>query len=135
MTSVALMNTVTGWPSARPRRSAEARVMADTICWPATSTVTSAMTAPSSTVRTVPLSWLRALSCMLTSWVDRSRARRASLPALAGRAGRQRRVEAGPPEAAAAGAEQRIGGGVGPLVPAATDVVEPAAAGGVAGDV
>jgi hypothetical protein len=29
-----------------------------------TSTVTSAMTAPSSTLRTVPLSWLRALSCI-----------------------------------------------------------------------
>jgi hypothetical protein len=67
MTSVALMNTVTGWPSARPRRSAEARVMAETICWPSTSTVTSAMTAPSSTLVTVPLSWLRALSFMLSS--------------------------------------------------------------------
>jgi hypothetical protein len=33
---VASVNTVTGWPSARPRRSAEARVMAETICWPLT---------------------------------------------------------------------------------------------------
>src|SRR5512133_2888816 len=66
-TSVALMNTVTGWPSARPRRSAEERVIAETICWPSTSTTTSAITAPSSTLRTVPLSWLRALSCTLTS--------------------------------------------------------------------
>jgi hypothetical protein len=38
-----------------------------TISWPATSTVTSAITAPSSTLRTVPLSWLRALSLTISS--------------------------------------------------------------------
>src|SRR5215211_6376215 len=120
------MNTVTGWPSARPRRSAEARVMAETIGWPLTSTVTSAMTAPSSTLLTVPLSWLRALICMLTSWVVG--AQWSSLSTVVRRAGR-RRVQAD------AGADQGVGGGVVLLVPAASDLVEPAAAGGVAGHV
>src|SRR5215216_645046 len=84
MTSVALMNTVTGWPWARPRRSAEERVIAATISWPATSTTTSAITAPSSTLRTVPLSWFRALSLTISSLDQQALDRRPSVLARAG---------------------------------------------------
>src|SRR5215218_1194805 len=84
MTSVALMNTVTARPSASPRRSAEERVIAATISWPSTSTVTSAITAPSSTLRTMPLSWLRALSFTISS-LGYQADRRPSLRPRAGR--------------------------------------------------
>src|SRR5580765_5931771 len=63
MTSVALITAVTVAPCERPRFSAAARVIAETISWPPPmSTTTSAMTAPTLTDLTLPWNWLRALS-------------------------------------------------------------------------
>src|SRR5471030_117064 len=56
MTSVDLMITVTASPGASLSRSAEALLISETISWPLTSMMTSAMTAQSLTLLTLPLS-------------------------------------------------------------------------------
>src|SRR5918992_4736647 len=80
MMSVALITSVTSAPSRSPRRSAEALVIAATISCPPTSTTTSAMIVPSSTDRTVPPSWFRALISMLPPLLARGRRRRPGPP-------------------------------------------------------
>jgi hypothetical protein len=78
-TSVDLMITRTIEPSRSPSRSADPRVIAETISWPLTSTTTSAMTVPSLTDLTVPCSWLRALSSISSSRIATAAT---SLPSL-----------------------------------------------------
>ena len=56
MTSVDLMITVTASPALRASRSAEPLLISETISWPATSRMTSAMMVPNLTLLTLPLS-------------------------------------------------------------------------------
>src|SRR4051794_12744936 len=69
MTSVALMTAVTRLPSLMPSDSTDERVIAATISDPLTLTTTSAITAPSLTLLTVPASWFLALSGMAAPFI------------------------------------------------------------------
>src|SRR5450759_2420742 len=65
MTAVDLITTVRLSPALMSSDSAERRVITDTTSCPATSTTISAITAPSTTLLTVPGNWFRALSAIV----------------------------------------------------------------------
>src|SRR5919198_3143275 len=71
ITSEALMTATTSLPSCRPSSRAASTVIEATTRLPPTSSTTLAIAAPSSIDVTVPGSWLRALSFMSATLVER----------------------------------------------------------------